>query len=66
MTYIEPLPAHLKISPGFITYTAQEASPAVGGMAAPRLKVARLREQEQGRSTTAAAGAAMVCMCANI
>ena len=60
VTYIEPLPAHLKISPDFITYTAQEASPAVGGMAAPRLKVARL--QEQGRSTTAAAGAAMVCV----
>jgi len=50
VTYVEPLPAHLKISPDFISYTSQEAAPAVGGRAAPRLKIARLREQEQGRS----------------
>lgn len=47
---MEPLPAHLKISPDFISYTAQDATPVVGGAAAPRLKVARLWEQEQGRS----------------
>ncbi len=50
VTYVEPLPAHLKISPDFISYASQEAAPAVGGRAAPRLKIARLREQEQGRS----------------
>lgn len=50
ITYVEPLPAHLKISPDFITYSAQDATPAVGGAAAARLKVARLRELDQGRS----------------
>jgi hypothetical protein len=52
VTYVEPLPAHLKISPDFIAYASQEAAPAVGGSAALRLKVARLREQEQGRSSS--------------